>query len=185
MFYWSRKTFKIRGRRPKIWKKLEITRTIYSNSERSEQFLVTELFFLIPGEWRFLISKNLEQLEFKLEKIIGIQKPPGKVRKNCFVASLFQITVHIFIWSHKSMILFFRNFSRTATNWTRVRLVSPFKPGTKGNYFSGCVQLGPRICLWTWTVLERYHRLVLTISYKRNGNNFYNIIPKDTNLHIP
>ena len=32
LFYWSRKTF-------------EITRTIHSNSERSEQFLVTECFF--------------------------------------------------------------------------------------------------------------------------------------------
>ena len=45
----------------------EITRTIYSNSERSEQFLVTDCY-----SWRFLISNKLEQLEFKLEKIIGI-----------------------------------------------------------------------------------------------------------------
>ena len=42
---WSRKTFKIRGGRPRICKLLEITRTIYSNSERSEQFLVTKYFF--------------------------------------------------------------------------------------------------------------------------------------------
>ena len=40
-------------------KKFEITRTIYSNSERSEQFLVT-------CSWRFLISNKLEQLEFQL-----------------------------------------------------------------------------------------------------------------------
>ena len=39
------KTFEIRGRRPRICKIFEITRTIYSNSERSEQFLVTEWFF--------------------------------------------------------------------------------------------------------------------------------------------
>ena len=40
-----KKTFKIRGWRPRIFNNLEITRTIYSNSERSEQFLVTECFF--------------------------------------------------------------------------------------------------------------------------------------------
>ena len=34
-----------RGWRPRIFKIFEITRTIYSNSERSEQFLVTECFF--------------------------------------------------------------------------------------------------------------------------------------------
>jgi hypothetical protein len=45
MFYWSRKTFEIRGWRPRICKIFEITRTIFSNSERSEQFLVTECFF--------------------------------------------------------------------------------------------------------------------------------------------
>ena len=44
-FYWSRKTFEIRGWRPRICKNFEITRTIYSNSERSEQFLVIECFF--------------------------------------------------------------------------------------------------------------------------------------------
>jgi hypothetical protein len=49
---------------------LEITRTIYSNSERSEQVLVTECFLTCP--WRFLRSNKLEQLEFKLEKIIAI-----------------------------------------------------------------------------------------------------------------
>ena len=31
--------------RPRIFKNFEITRTIYSNSERSEQFLVAECFF--------------------------------------------------------------------------------------------------------------------------------------------
>ena len=42
---------------------IENTRTIYSNSERPEQFLVTECFFNL----RFLISNKLE-----LEKIIDI-----------------------------------------------------------------------------------------------------------------
>ena len=45
LFYWSRKTFEIEGWRPRICKNFEITWTIYSNSERSEQFLVTECFF--------------------------------------------------------------------------------------------------------------------------------------------
>ena len=39
------KNFEIRGWRPRICKNFEITRTIYSNRERSEQFLVTECFF--------------------------------------------------------------------------------------------------------------------------------------------
>ena len=47
----------------------------FANSERSEQFLVTECFFIL-----FLEVLELE-LEFKLEKIIGIQKNAGKVRK--------------------------------------------------------------------------------------------------------
>ena len=41
-------------------KNFEITRTIYSNSDRSEQFLVTESF--LTCSWRFLISNKLEQL---------------------------------------------------------------------------------------------------------------------------
>ena len=45
MFWWSRKILEIQGWRPRICKNFEITRTIYSNSERSEQFLVTECFF--------------------------------------------------------------------------------------------------------------------------------------------
>ena len=40
--------------------------------------------------WRFLISKKLEQLEFKQEKIIGIQKHVGKVRKSKFMLDLNQ-----------------------------------------------------------------------------------------------
>ena len=42
--------FEIRGWRPRICKNFEITRTICLNSERSEQFLVTECL-----SWRFLI----------------------------------------------------------------------------------------------------------------------------------
>ena len=48
----------------------EINRTIYSNSESSEQFLVPECF--LTCSWRFLTSNKLEQLKFKLEKMIGI-----------------------------------------------------------------------------------------------------------------
>ena len=38
-------TFEIRGWRPRICKIFEVTTTIYSNSERPEQFLVTQCFF--------------------------------------------------------------------------------------------------------------------------------------------
>ena len=50
---------------------------INRRSERSEQCLVTECFFNLFLE----VSHKLEQLEFKLEKIIGIQKHAGQVRK--------------------------------------------------------------------------------------------------------
>ena len=62
------KNFEAEGR--EFAKLFEITRTIYSSSERLEQFLVTECF--LTCSWRFLISNKLEQLKFKLEKIIGI-----------------------------------------------------------------------------------------------------------------
>ena len=39
------KFFEIQDWRPRVCKIFEINRTIYSNSERSEQFLVTECFF--------------------------------------------------------------------------------------------------------------------------------------------
>ena len=44
-------------------------KTICSNSERSEQFLVTECFF----NWKFLRYDELGKLEFKLDKIIGMK----------------------------------------------------------------------------------------------------------------
>ena len=49
-----------------ICKIFEIITTIYSNSERSEQYA------LLTCSWRFLISNKLEQLYFKLEKNIEI-----------------------------------------------------------------------------------------------------------------
>ena len=58
--------FKAEGR--ELAKIFEITGTIYANSERSEQSLVTESFFYLFLE----VS----------QKIIGIQKHAGKVRKS-------------------------------------------------------------------------------------------------------
>ena len=71
LFFWSRRTFEIQSWRSRICKNFEITGTIYSNSERSEQFLVTECFFNLFLEVS-QISDKLEQLELKLEKIIVI-----------------------------------------------------------------------------------------------------------------
>ena len=53
---WEKKN-DIRGWRPRICKNFEITRTIHSNSERSEQFLVTECFFNL-----FLVVFQIEQI---------------------------------------------------------------------------------------------------------------------------
>ena len=48
-------------------------------AKTSKQFLETECF--LTCSWRFLIASELDQLEFKLEKNIGIKKHTGKVRK--------------------------------------------------------------------------------------------------------
>ena len=48
------KLLKFWGWRPWICKILEITRTIYSNSESSERFLVTECYLDIPGGFLYL-----------------------------------------------------------------------------------------------------------------------------------
>ena len=52
--------------------------TISSSSEKSEQFLVTEVF--LTFSWRCQISNKLEQLEFKLEKNIGIRNMQEKLK---------------------------------------------------------------------------------------------------------
>ena len=44
LFYWSRKTLEIRGWRPRICKIFEIARIIYSNIDRSDQFLQQNTF---------------------------------------------------------------------------------------------------------------------------------------------
>ena len=67
---------------PRICKHFEITSAIYSSNERSLQFLKQNTFLTFSQ--RFHRSNTLEQLEFKLEKIIGIQKLAGKVRK-CYL----------------------------------------------------------------------------------------------------
>jgi hypothetical protein len=74
----------------RICKYFEITRTICLNSERSDHFLVTELVFLTCS-WRFLVYNNLEQLEFKLEEIIGIKKLEGKIRKTFKLQMPFEL----------------------------------------------------------------------------------------------
>ena len=79
--------------RGKISKSFEITRMINSNSERSEQVLVTESF--LTCSWRFVRYDELEQLEFKLEKNIRIEKRAAKVR-------IF-ITRYVFISSGKQL----------------------------------------------------------------------------------
>ena len=48
----------------------KILRSIYSNSERSDQFLKQNVF--LTWSLMFLRSNRLEQLKFKLKKIIGI-----------------------------------------------------------------------------------------------------------------
>ena len=73
-----RKTFKIRGWSPRICK-------IFEGKVRT--FLVTECFFNLFLEVSHTYYKS-EQLEFKLEKIIGILKHAGTVRKRTLIQRL-------------------------------------------------------------------------------------------------
>ena len=59
-----------------VLKTFEITKTIYPNSERSEQFLKQNAF--LTYSWRFIRSNTLE----KSVKMIGIYKHTGKVRES-------------------------------------------------------------------------------------------------------
>ena len=77
LFQWSRKTFEIRGWRPRIFKIFVIPWTIYSNSESSDQFLEQTAFLTYSS--RFLRSNTLEQLEFKLE--LGFRNLQEKLEK--------------------------------------------------------------------------------------------------------
>ena len=52
---------------------------IYLDSERSEQFLENRMFLTSTG--RFLRSTKLEQLEFKLEKILDIRNMQENLEK--------------------------------------------------------------------------------------------------------
>ena len=57
----------------------EIPRTIYSNSERSEQFVKQNVC-----SWRFFRSNILEQLDFIFEKILGFRNLQEKLEKSFF-----------------------------------------------------------------------------------------------------
>ena len=60
------KLLKFEAEGPRICKIFEITRTIYSNSERSEQFLVTECF--LTCSWRFLRSNKIRTIRIQIGK---------------------------------------------------------------------------------------------------------------------
>ena len=76
---------------------------LFRISERSEQYFVTECF--LTCSWRFLIQNKLEQLELKLEKIIGIQRYVRKMQKTVFYTILPTISIHPCIFA----LFFFLN----------------------------------------------------------------------------
>ena len=65
-FYWSRKTFEIRGWRPRLCKLFEIPRTIYSNSEMSDQFLKKNAF--LTCSLTFLRSNIIRTIRIQIGK---------------------------------------------------------------------------------------------------------------------
>ena len=85
LFYWLGKTFENWG-----WF-FEITITIYSKSERSEQFLWQSAFSTCS--WRFLRSNILEQIVLRWEKLLGFRN----LQKN--LGNSFSVSLRLFLWS--------------------------------------------------------------------------------------
>ena len=56
--------------------------------------------------WRFLRLDKLEQLKFKLEKIIGIEKHAGKVRKNILRVQWYKFCKNAFAKSLPASALY-------------------------------------------------------------------------------
>ena len=118
-----RKRFEIWGWRPRICKKCEITRTIYWNSERPEQFLVTECFFnlILEASQTWDILKQL-----KLEKNIGIEKHAGKVRKTilhyCSLECCLQVR-----WKSLTFFLWWQLLVTRSSPLTALHIVKNFK----------------------------------------------------------
>ena len=77
----EKKTFEIRGWRPRVCK-------IYSNSERSEQFLVRECFFNLSLEVSQI--QWIRTIRIQIVKNIGFWWYAGKVRKY----TIIKIQIH-------------------------------------------------------------------------------------------
>ena len=101
--------------------------------------------------WRFLISNKLEQLEFTLEKIIGISKHAGKVRKNTFLGLQngfhphFEALFDCLLWRAIDLGLTYSLSMQSITESSKVpegvmmnwaSLAKKLKPNT-GGYHSG------------------------------------------------
>ena len=82
----QKKNLKFKAEGKEFVKNFEITRTIYSNIERREQFLKQNAF--LTYSWRFLRSNTLEQLEFQFEKSLGLRNIQEKLEKAIFQFSL-------------------------------------------------------------------------------------------------
>ena len=96
----QKKTFEIRGWSPRIDKIFEVTGTIYSNSERSEQFLVTECFFNFFLEIS-QISKNRTIIIQMGKKVLGFRNLQEKLENVFWYLSCEHSTV-----ASKTMLCF-------------------------------------------------------------------------------
>ena len=72
---------KFEAESPRICQIFEITRTIYSNSEKAEQFKNRKN---IPVGFSDLIYVHIRKIIMQIGKIIGIYKHAGKVSKHFF-----------------------------------------------------------------------------------------------------
>ena len=120
-----------------------MTGTIYSNSEKQEQFLVTECFFDLFLE--VFRSNKSEQSEFKLEKFLGFRNKQRIVRKRytqlCASPNLQAVHCHNRNSSPKDLYKKLWTSLSFACH-SAIFLYEPVKPK-----LFPCVHLG-RKCIW-------------------------------------
>ena len=126
------KYFEIRGWWLRICK---IPKTIYSNSERSEQFLVTECF--LTCSWIFLISTKLEQ--FKLEMVFCYQNCSNLLWEKRYTSILQRFCFQYPLISYSAV------FHSSSVPWFYMHRIKP-----TGLKFANCTEVSGNILHIFW-----------------------------------
>ena len=122
-----RKTSEIHNRRPRIFKIFEITSTIYSNSERSEQFVLTECFFNLFLDGKIFISIWFKFLFNPLQYFFGRHNEIKKEKKfGIFLVLKSRVTLIHHLKVHKSWLT--HNYNRMHLELNKTEIGTPVAP---------------------------------------------------------